>query len=133
MAIPSFSAFLDVIYSSNAVGVTQNVSSACETFWGLKPSDMIGRSVFDLERDGIYQPSVTRMVLESRQQIAIHSGNEDRPETGGHRDSDQKSREQDHKPASKTECRINWSTQAKRSPGTFSSVCRQNSRIEIQQ
>ncbi|GHU28955.1 RNA polymerase subunit sigma-54 [Betaproteobacteria bacterium] len=64
-----FSSFFDVIYLSNATGVTQKVSGACETFWGLKPSDMIGRSVFDLERDGIFQPSVTRLVLETRQRM----------------------------------------------------------------
>ncbi|MDR3331830.1 MAG: sigma 54-interacting transcriptional regulator [Synergistaceae bacterium] len=62
-----FSSNYDVIYSSNASGITQKVSGACEELWGLKPSSLIGRSVFDLEREGVYQPSVTRMVLEAEQ------------------------------------------------------------------
>jgi PAS domain S-box-containing protein len=57
----------DVIYTSNAAGVTQKVSDACKTLWGMEPSDMVGRSVFELEREGIFQPSVTRMVLETGQ------------------------------------------------------------------
>jgi transcriptional regulator with PAS, ATPase and Fis domain len=64
-----FSSFFDVIYSSNATGVTQKVSGACEPFWGLKPSDIVGRSVFELEKDGIYQPSITRLVLENQRRM----------------------------------------------------------------
>ncbi|MDR2523687.1 MAG: sigma 54-interacting transcriptional regulator [Synergistaceae bacterium] len=59
----------DVTYRSDANGVTQKVSKACEELWGLKPEDIIGRSVFDLERDGIYKPSITRMVLETGERV----------------------------------------------------------------
>jgi transcriptional regulator with PAS, ATPase and Fis domain len=59
----------DVLYSSDADGVTRKVGEACKELWGLKPCDLVGKSVFELERDGIYQPSVTRMVLESGRRI----------------------------------------------------------------
>ncbi|GHV28657.1 RNA polymerase subunit sigma-54 [Synergistales bacterium] len=64
-----FSSNYDVIYSSDASGITRNVSSACEEIWGLQPSALIGRSVFELERDGIYRPSVTRLVLQAKRRI----------------------------------------------------------------
>jgi transcriptional regulator with PAS, ATPase and Fis domain len=55
----------DVIYRSDERGITREVGDACEDLWGFKPRDLEGRSVFDLERDGIYKPSVTRLVLET--------------------------------------------------------------------
>ena len=59
----------DVIYYSDSNGMTRKASEACEELWGLKPENLIGRSVFDLELDGIYKPSITRMVLETGRSI----------------------------------------------------------------
>jgi PAS domain S-box-containing protein len=64
-----FNSNYDVIYSSDAQGITRKVSNACERIWGLRASDMIGNSVYDLEKDGVYQPSVTRLVLETNRRI----------------------------------------------------------------
>ena len=59
----------DVIYASDGKGITQKVSSACEELWGLKAEELIGRSVYELEKEGIYTPSITRLVLESKQRV----------------------------------------------------------------
>lgn len=64
-----FSSSYDVIYASNGQGITQKVSAACEELWGLKAEQMIGRSVFDLEEEGVYRPSITRLVLETKQRV----------------------------------------------------------------
>ena len=59
----------DVTYRSDKYGITREVSEACKDMWGLTPGDLEGRSVFDLEQDGIYKPSVTRLVLKTGQLI----------------------------------------------------------------
>ncbi|MDR0576517.1 MAG: sigma 54-interacting transcriptional regulator [Candidatus Accumulibacter sp.] len=64
-----FNSMFDVVYSSDANGVTRKVSNACEKIWGLRAADLVGRSVYELEKDGIYQPSVTRLVLETGRRI----------------------------------------------------------------
>ena len=64
-----FSSRYDVIYSSDGQGITQKVSAACEELWGLKAEEMVGRSVYDLERTGVYSPSITRLVLETKQHV----------------------------------------------------------------
>ena len=59
----------DVTYRSDKYGITREVGEACKDMWGLSPGDLEGRSVFDLEQDGIYKPSVTRLVLKTGQVI----------------------------------------------------------------
>ncbi len=49
----------DVIYVSDQHGITLRVSSACEKLWGKKEEELIGKSVYELETIGIYNPSVT--------------------------------------------------------------------------
>src|SRR5690625_397526 len=61
----------DVIYVSDQHGVTLRVSSACETLWGEKEEDLIGKSVYELEQMEIYNPSVTRIVLEKKETVSI--------------------------------------------------------------
>lgn len=65
-----FDSSYDVIYVSDANGKTLRVSSACEKLWGEKQEDLIGKNVKDLERDGLYKPSVTRLVLEKGEKIS---------------------------------------------------------------
>lgn len=61
----------DVIYVSDQHGITLRVSSACETLWGEKEEDLIGKSVYELEQMEIYNPSVTRIVLEKKETVSI--------------------------------------------------------------
>ncbi|WP_027415556.1 sigma 54-interacting transcriptional regulator [Aneurinibacillus terranovensis] len=61
----------DVIYVSDGNGITLRVSSACESLWGYSEKELVGKSVFELEREGVYNPSVTRLVLEQRKKVTI--------------------------------------------------------------
>ncbi len=61
----------DVIYVSDQHGVTLRVSSACQKLWGKRAEELIGKSVYELERMGIYNPSVTRKVLEEKETVSL--------------------------------------------------------------
>jgi PAS domain S-box-containing protein len=61
----------DVIYVSDGSGVTLRVSSACETLWGYKESELVGKSVIQLEQEGVFNPSVTRLVLEKKEKVTL--------------------------------------------------------------
>ena len=61
----------DVLYVSDAEGNTIRASSACEKIWGKTPEKLIGKSVYELEEEGIYNPSATRMALEKKQKVQI--------------------------------------------------------------
>src|SRR5699024_4603848 len=62
----------DVLYVSDAEGNTIRASSACEKIWGKTPEKLIGKSVYELEEEGIYNPSATRMALEKKQKVQIN-------------------------------------------------------------
>jgi len=59
----------DVIYVSDGNGKTLRVSAACERLWGYKAKDLIGRNVYELEKEKIFNPSITKMVLEAGHQV----------------------------------------------------------------
>ncbi|MBQ7492882.1 MAG: sigma 54-interacting transcriptional regulator [Selenomonadaceae bacterium] len=59
----------DVIYASDGDGITLEVSSAANSIWGVDAKFLVGNSVYDLEREKIYYPSITRMVLESKRRV----------------------------------------------------------------
>lgn len=61
----------DVIYVSDGQGITLRVSSACKTLWGYKEEELVGKSVYELEREGVYYPSITRLVLEKQEQVSM--------------------------------------------------------------
>ncbi len=60
----------DVIYVSDGEGITQRVSSACERLWGFKESELVGKSVYELEKEGVFNPSASRLVLEKQDRIS---------------------------------------------------------------
>lgn len=60
----------DVIYVSDNKGVTLRVSSACKELWGKDENELVGTSVYSLEREGIYTPSITRLVLEKKAPVS---------------------------------------------------------------
>lgn len=61
----------DVIYVSDDKGITLRVSSACKELWGKAKEELIGKSVYELEKTGIYKPSVTRLVLEKKETVSL--------------------------------------------------------------
>lgn len=64
-----FESSYDVIYVSDGQGTTLRVSSAAEKLWGYKPEELVGKTVFELEKQGVYKPSITRLVLERKEKI----------------------------------------------------------------
>lgn len=63
--IDIFNALADGIYISDAQGTTIWLNNASENLCGLPKSQLIGQNVADLESMGIFNPSVTRLVMES--------------------------------------------------------------------
>lgn len=65
-----FDAAFDVIYVSDGQGKTLRVSSACERLWGLREEELVGKNVRELESEGVFNPSITRLVLEQKKQVS---------------------------------------------------------------
>lgn len=61
----------DEIYVTDAQGNTLMVNRAFEENTGIKRDKVLGRNVKELEKEGVFKPSVTRMVLEQKKQISI--------------------------------------------------------------
>lgn len=66
-----FEASYDVIYVSDSQGTTLRVSSACERLFGYKQEELIGRTIMDLEREGVYTPSATKLALAKKQKVSV--------------------------------------------------------------
>lgn len=64
-----FDTSYDVIYVSDGEGNTLRVSSACEKLWGYKAEQLVGKHVTELEKEGVFNPSITRLVLEKKEKI----------------------------------------------------------------
>ncbi|WP_270584103.1 sigma-54 interaction domain-containing protein [Bacillus smithii] len=64
-----FDSSFDVLYVSDSQGNTIRVSSSCVKLWGKEEHELIGKNVKDLEKEGIYSPSVTRLVLEQGKKV----------------------------------------------------------------
>jgi len=61
----------DNIVIADGTGVILRVSQNCEAVYGRKASFLIGKSVKDLEEDGIFSPSITRRVLAEKKDLQI--------------------------------------------------------------
>lgn len=66
-----FDSSFDEIYVTDGEGKTLRVNSACERLYGVPANALIGRYVKDLEEEGIFHPSVTPRVLESRERETV--------------------------------------------------------------
>lgn len=66
-----FESSYDEIFVVDGQGIAIKVNSACERNYGLKATEIIGKSVFELEKMGIFTPSVTREVLAKKERITL--------------------------------------------------------------
>lgn len=66
-----FDTSYDMFYISDGNGITQRVSPSCERLYGCKPEDLVGKSIYELERSGVFQPSITRLVLERKEKVQV--------------------------------------------------------------
>jgi PAS domain S-box-containing protein len=66
-----FSESPDSIYVSDASGITRMVNKSFERATGIKPRDVIGKNVRELEKNNFFRPSVHRLVQEEKRQVAV--------------------------------------------------------------
>lgn len=64
-----FESSYDVIFVTDGEGKTLRVSSACKKFFGYDAEHFIGKSIYELEKKGTFKPSITRLVLESKEKV----------------------------------------------------------------
>lgn len=69
--LPIFDGITDAVFIDDAGGVCQWCNDACEEIYGVEIDEIVGRSVDDLEKSGIFTPSVTRRVLDEKREITI--------------------------------------------------------------
>lgn len=65
----------DDILITDGQGKIVRVSPSFENMYGVSSNDILGKSVLDLEIQGIFKPSVTAKVLEKRKQITMMQEN----------------------------------------------------------
>ncbi len=68
-AIINFSS--DEIYVTDGEGKTLLVNTAFEENSGISRDEVIGKTVLELEQEGVFKPSVTRLVLAQKKQVSI--------------------------------------------------------------
>lgn len=61
----------DEILVTDGRGVVIYANSAFERHYGVPVREVLGKQVTELEKDGVWKPSVTPMVIKSRQRITI--------------------------------------------------------------
>lgn len=68
-------AIIDTIYTdvivSNEDGIIIYANNSTEFWFDLRPEQIVGKSVFDLEKQKIFTPSITRKVLETKQKQTL--------------------------------------------------------------
>jgi PAS domain S-box-containing protein len=66
---------VDSIYNdvliTDSKGTIIYANNSSEYWFGLKKEELIGRSVYELEKEGIFSPSVVRLVLESNKRQTV--------------------------------------------------------------
>lgn len=66
-----FNSSYDEIFVIDGEGVTRRINKVGETYYGVTVEAMIGRNVLDLEKEGFFNPSVTRLVLKEKKRVTI--------------------------------------------------------------
>ena len=61
----------DNIVVTDGKGNVLRVSSNCTSIYGREQSELIGQTVFDLEKERIFYPSVTAVVLNEKKEVQI--------------------------------------------------------------
>ena len=75
--IPILDSISDAIFIDDAQGFTIWINKASEELYRIKREDVIGKHVSFLEREGIFTPSVARLVMEQKKEVTIIHQNRD--------------------------------------------------------
>lgn len=65
-----FNSSWDLIYVIDSNGMTLRISSACEDILGYKAEHFVGKSVYELEKDKVFYPSVSKFVFKDKKEIS---------------------------------------------------------------
>lgn len=66
-----FNASYDEIIVTDHTGIVLKMNTVFRKFYNLDADDFVGKNVFDLERAGVFSPSVTSMVLKEKKRVSI--------------------------------------------------------------
>lgn len=69
--IPILESITDAVFIDDSDGICRWCNNACEDLYNIKAHEMQGKHVEDLERDGIFTPSVAKRVLDEKREITI--------------------------------------------------------------
>jgi transcriptional regulator with PAS, ATPase and Fis domain len=61
----------DAIFIDDKDGITLWCNKTCETLYNIRKQDVIGISAVELERQGVFTPSVTVRVLEQQEEVSL--------------------------------------------------------------
>jgi len=75
--IPILDSISDAIFIDDAQGFTIWINKASEELYKIKRKDVIGKHVSFLEREGIFTPSVARIVMEQKKEVSTIHENKD--------------------------------------------------------
>lgn len=66
-----FDSSYDEIYVTDGEGYTLRVNKASERLYGLDANKIIGKHVSELEKDGLFSPSITPQVLKEKKRVTL--------------------------------------------------------------
>lgn len=75
--IPILDSISDAVFIDDAGGFTIWANRACEELYKIKRKEIIGKHVSFLENEGIFTPSVARIVMEKKKEVSIIHANKD--------------------------------------------------------
>ncbi|SDO13481.1 sigma-54 interaction domain-containing protein [Halobacillus aidingensis] len=64
-----FESSFDVIYVTDGDGKTLRVSDSAKMLWGIEPKELVGKSVYEHEKNHVFDPSVAALVLEKKEKV----------------------------------------------------------------
>lgn len=66
-----FNASYDEIVVTDSAGTVIKMNTVFRKFYNLESEDFVGKNVYDLEKAGIFSPSVTLVVLKEKKRVSI--------------------------------------------------------------
>ncbi|HHW43105.1 MAG TPA: sigma 54-interacting transcriptional regulator [Desulfotomaculum sp.] len=66
-----FNSSYDEIFVIDGNGVARRINQVGETYYGVPVEQMIGKNVIELEKEGYFTPSVTRLVFQEKKRVTI--------------------------------------------------------------
>lgn len=75
--IPILNSISDAIFIDNSDGYSLWCNEACEELYKVTPDEIYGVHISELEKSGIFTPSVAKLVMEKQEEVTIIHENKD--------------------------------------------------------